>query len=787
MGAASFGDIYWSSDILLTEKEKNSFEFLASKIDHYIGQYVYTKMHITKARNMYEGRRDLADFQHITDAYGVQNSLDLEFTPIIKPRIDILLGEMLRETFRYTVTCLDKDTIDKMETKQEKDRLKALLEFAQQQLKEAGETPTQDLQKAYERLYRQYGKTYRSNYVTTAYFLIEFFKTDTRFDLLQKIKQFFLDLILTGEAYYRVKPNDARIDPELQIIKPENMFYNKNTNSQYIDTCDAIVHREILSRQQVLEKFGYMLSDDDLKNLFSSWSAVKTQNFPHYSRSDVRTLDAIGDLRGSYFTQWSFNPYETVEVFHVEFISHNKVEGEEGKVTPDDFNIEPITSDRASLPQEHTNAIDGGVTGKKWKWREDRYEGYRIGQNVYFGMGKVIDVHRSQSNPYKAGFSYDGVVYNDRNGQPYSLGLSLSTIQDKYDLLMYFRDNLIANSGAKGSRINLAGIPKVLGKDFNERLQKFISYKKQGIELIDPTEDGAALFQHYGDFDNSIDGNGLRAIQEVLESLEQQADTLTGVNRQMYGNIEEREAVSNVKVGIERSSLMVKDLFGLLKVARERMFDRLLRCAQEVYKEGKRGSYILGSHQITFEVQPKYFCHSDYGINVSMDDDDLSKVERIFQMAQELAGAQLIKPEVLLKLVAYNNSVEMMDALEDSVFEQKQEMNQVGQLEQQLNQATQELDQLKKELEKSSKQVQSFERKHYDLEERKVNIQESKASAEEKDQSITRYNEKEKTRLELELRRRTVQLEEIELQLAAMQGTNKPFNIGNRKEVNNNA
>jgi hypothetical protein len=28
--------------------------------------------------------------------------------------------------------------------------------------------------------------------------------------------------------------------------------------------------------------------------------------------------------------------------------------------------------------------------------------------------------------------------------------------------------------------------------------------RKQGLELVDPTEDGANLFQHYGDFNASI-------------------------------------------------------------------------------------------------------------------------------------------------------------------------------------------------------------------------------------------------------------------------------------------
>jgi hypothetical protein len=35
------------------------------------------------------------------------------------------------------------------------------------------------------------------------------------------------------------------------------------------------------------------------------------------------------------------------------------------------------------------------------------------------------------------------------------------------------------------------------------RLTKWVTLRKQGLELVDPTEDGANLFQHYGDFNAS--------------------------------------------------------------------------------------------------------------------------------------------------------------------------------------------------------------------------------------------------------------------------------------------
>jgi hypothetical protein len=59
------------------------------------------------------------------------------------------------------------------------------------------------------------------------------------------------------------------------------------------------------------------------------------------------------------------------------------------------------------------------------------------------------------------------------------------------------------------------------------RLTKWVTLRKQGLELVDPTEDGANLFQHYGDFNASIQGD-INAVNAILESLAVQADIVSG-------------------------------------------------------------------------------------------------------------------------------------------------------------------------------------------------------------------------------------------------------------------
>lgn len=88
-----------------------------------------------------------------------------------------------------------------------------------------------------------------------------------------------------------------------------------------------------------------------------------------------------------------------------------------------------------------------------------RYQTIRIGENIYILKGLDESVVRSSDNPSYCGLSVSGVVFLNRSNEPYSLVLACTTIQDKYDLLLYYRDTVIANSGVKGQIIDFSLIP----------------------------------------------------------------------------------------------------------------------------------------------------------------------------------------------------------------------------------------------------------------------------------------------------------------------------------------
>jgi hypothetical protein len=119
-----------------------------------------------------------------------------------------------------------------------------------------------------------------------------------------------------------------------------------------------------------------------------------------------------------------------------------------------------------------------------------RYETIRIGEEIYILKGKNEQVMRSKSNPSYCSLSINGIYFLNRGTKPYSMVVACEHLQDEYDLLNFYRDNLIANSGTVGDWIDLTLIPAELGASLPERLIKWQSYKKQGMGIIDSSQEG---------------------------------------------------------------------------------------------------------------------------------------------------------------------------------------------------------------------------------------------------------------------------------------------------------
>ena len=269
-----------------------------------------------------------------------------------------------------------------------------------------------------------------------------------------------------------------------------------------------------------------------------------------------------------------------------------------------------------------------------------------------------------------------------------------------------------------------------------ERAQKWLAYKKQGIAWYDSSQEGAQLINTtFNGYDDTLKAQAIQAFQMVLESIEQQACSITGVFQEKLGGIQQRDAVSNVKVGIRQSTLLTKQYFSAMDLMYKEVNYDLLNLAKLVFKKGITGTLINGTrlNQI-FTALPEYYTMTDFDIHIQDSTETFQDKENLKATSVELIKSGQVDPTMIFNIMTAKNVGELKEYIEDAVQSKKQENDIVSQLQQQLQQMQQQAQQLQQQLqqvtqqnEKLQKELEKNSTDKMQLEQQRVEIEKKKA------------------------------------------------------------
>ena len=120
------------------EKERTKEEQkLIEKIDKAISELVYEKVQVIKAYNYYHGKRDPEQFRHLEENYGIGTPTSVEFIPLVRKHLDVLIGEYLSTPVLPRVSCKDSSTLEKIEKEKTTDLNNKIFSDLKSKLKEA--------------------------------------------------------------------------------------------------------------------------------------------------------------------------------------------------------------------------------------------------------------------------------------------------------------------------------------------------------------------------------------------------------------------------------------------------------------------------------------------------------------------------------------------------------------------------------------------------------------------------------------------------------------------------
>ena len=671
-----------------------------------IAELVYPKWDLQKAYNYYNGKMDADQYRYLEENYGIGNPTSVEFIPLIKKHIDALVGEYLGTPILPKVSCKDSATLSKITREKEIKITKEVFDFLQKRLRnkllefiqngKQGPIVDNSVQQDIDNLIEDIDQNFISQYEIAAQDVIEYIMQSRETDITTKLRKLLLDLLITGYTFYRVKPTVNNNNVSIEVLNPLNTFIDKNPESPYVKDSYRVVVRKWLTKPQVLNTYGKKLNKKDLDLINESWQDAfdtSTYYIRSYSNSDgtpqTDGLQAGKELVPGYPT----GPYNTYNY----------------KLIPV-YEVEWIKTDKDHVMQ--------------------RYKTVRIGESIYILYGKDDNVIRSHDNPSYCSLTVNGIYFTNRGSEPYSLVLACASLQDKYNLLHFYRDNLIASSGNVGDWIDVSMLPKFLGVDLPERLQKFLAYKKSGIAPIDTSQEGrlgagqAPINTIFNGYDDTIKAQTVQAIQIAIDSVEQTASSITGVFRERLNGIQQKDAVTNVQVSVNNSFTITKQYYQQMDVAVEEILLDALNLAKIVFKKGLTGTIVLGDkYQRVFTALPEHFTLSDYDVHIVTSSDITRQLEQLKQIVPDLIKAQIMGPELIIDAVTTKSISDFRSKVQKAIKKQKEENNQMMQLQQQN-------EQMQKELQQIQKQAQQLQNKVEQLNEAKIQLESQKAQME---------------------------------------------------------
>ncbi len=713
-------------------KKKTEDEMIAC-INKAITELVYPKYKLQKAYNYYNGVRDAEQFRALEENFGLGNPTSIEFIPLIRKHIDALIGEYLETPILPKVTCKDTGTLTNIARDKHLKIVKEVFNYLKAHLNNSilafvdGKNITDKaVESQLKKIISDIDKNYISEYEIAAQNVLEYIMQSRNTDLTEKLKTLFKDLLITGYAYYRVKPSPEGNNIDIEVLNPLNVFIDKNPESIYIKNSYRAVVRKWLSKTQILNKYGEIMDKDTIKELEDLYEGIY-DNSTYYVRTFTNQatgypatdgIDAGQEIvPGFPADEYRVTNYKLIPVYEVEWTETRK---------------------------------EGG------KFVMDRYEGVRIGESIFIHSDISQNVVRTKDNPSFCTLSTSGIYYSTRSAEAYSLVLACANLQDKYDVLHFYRDSLIANSGTSGDWLDLSMLPTVLGADVPERLQKWLGYKKGGVALIDTSQEGRAFNNNtsFAGFDDTIKAPTIQAIELAIERTENTCSSITGVFRERLNGIEQHDAVSNVKVGIKNSFTVTKQYYQQMDLLTNELLIDCLNTAKIVYKKGITGALILGDKGVkVFTALPEYFTVTDFDIHIASSTNVIQDMELIKQLIPEFIKAGNVDPSIIVEAITSRSLTELKTNVSESLKKQREENNITAQLQQQVEQLTQELQQAQNQLQQAQSKIESLNEAKLQLEKAKLESESGvnwyKAKADKKYKEGTIENDSKRVELEV--------------------------------------
>lgn len=711
-------DFYQDQDVseLVPRAQKAAPPYLIAMADDLIGRLVSGRPDLRRLRSFYEGKRSPQSFAHLTKNYGIGNPGRVPFIPIISPRIEYLKGKYLESGIPHQIACSNSYALGVRQQEQNtmfiQELTRRVMAGMQQQQPAGAEgqegqgaapaaSVTQDELK---RLHEQ-GRKFQSSLEISSQKVLTEFLTNPELRTVLLMQDHLENLLVERETAFDTRPGEPGMLARHQVVPAHQLYCDAPRSDRYSETATCFVRRELLSVQYVLSRWGGKMSPEERRTIAGNHNiGGPWENLPLGGEKYLdfyRTTDGSETvLPTEQYRQWvaqqDGHHGNMVEVFTIQWIANNEIDLADIAELPAAVAEMGLTAEQLMEGAGHhlENKAPAGKTSKKKKtrWMQHLYEVVRIGSNIYPEMGEVRNPVRPTNEPWRVLPTFR------RYTLPVSLVEKATDTQDKSDIFNYLMENAAVMAGTKGSTVPTSDIPLELGNTIHERITSSIGYRRLGQHLINPMQQGGTKgqFSNYQTFDDTLDGSTLQGYTTVINIYDEQASTITGVNRQMLGSIEERDGKDVTRQAIQGGTTVTRPVFVLFDTLMGDAFTDALNYSRQSLKLGTSGTnkqLLLGdAARGTFLLDAEQFSLGHYRVSVGDGRKQKEQLDRMIQMANDFAVNNVLPPEEAINVLFIDSATEAKEHLVQTLRDANTAK---------MQQLTEENEQLKKQLQQS--------------------------------------------------------------------------------------
>jgi len=480
-------------------------------------------------------------------------------------------------------------------------------------------------------------------------------------ELHQMFSQGMEDRVITDKEYYYVDWDPGMPDPVARKTDIMGFYYGGDSEITDVGDAEWCMEERWMSVNQIVDEMGDEIDFEAMEKLKKRSSYINTQSgYGYGSYGYNHGANSIGSGNTSVDGCGSDTLYGNAEdyanVIRVSMCYWQSPRKLEFKKSPNPHQEGKFFT---KLMKDGDRVRPDKGEEKEKGYINDLYAGVVIDQDIFLRTRKKNVVRRIDRYS-RIKLPYVGPAFNYYTRRPYSLVWAAKDIQILYNLVHYHKELWIALSGVKGFIMDKSQKPEGMS------MTEWTYQRKLGIGWIQSVRSGLnrqPTFNQFQQFDDTL-GQSIQYLLTVLDHLESLCGDVMGVSRQRMGEVAPTDQVGTTEQSIQMSSLVTEIMYYKHDKVKKEVLTRLANLCKIAWKDGKRGSYVLGDMgQELLNIPKGQINRADYDIFVS----DSGKENKLINDMRQVAFGTFQKGEMNFAQMVKMFRIENIRELEKTV------------------------------------------------------------------------------------------------------------------------